>query len=96
MHDDGGDYMASMPTTGGPAAGPTTAKRGGVTVSPKLIGAGVIIVATVWFILANRWTAHIRLWVPTVTAPMWLVLLITFAGGLITGLLMRRGKKKQQ
>lgn len=32
-----------------------------------------------------------------VTAPMWLVLLITFLGGLVTGILGRRsGKKAQQ
>jgi len=28
--------------------------------------------------------------VPKITAPLWLVLVLTFAGGLITGLLLRR------
>jgi uncharacterized integral membrane protein len=89
--------MASMPTTEGPATG-TTTKRRGVTISPKLVGAAVIVVAAVWFILANTAKAHIRLWVPTVTAPMWLVLLVTFVGGLVTGMLLtqRRSKKQQQ
>jgi hypothetical protein len=89
--------MASMPTTdGGPSAGHATTKRRGVTVSPKVICTAVIVVAAVWFILVNRGRVGIYLWVPRLTAPMWLVLLITFAGGLITGLLLRRGGKKQQ
>jgi uncharacterized integral membrane protein len=77
-------------------ARPTTARRAGVTVSPKIIMAGLIAIASLWFIIVNRGTVAIYLWVPKVTAPMWLVLLGTFAGGLLTGLLMRRGKKEQQ
>jgi hypothetical protein len=86
--------MAST-TTGGPAADHAAGKRG-LTISPKLVGAGIIVVAAVWFILANTARAHIRLWIPTVTAPMWLVLAVTFVGGLVTGILMRRNKKQQQ
>jgi uncharacterized integral membrane protein len=86
--------MASMPTAG--ATDPAAAKRTGMTISPKVIGIAVILVAAVWFILVNRWTAHVRLWVPRVSAPMWLVLVITFLGGLVTGLLVRRGKKQRQ
>ena len=84
--------MTSMPTTDEPA---TAAKRSGL-LSPKLIGAVLITAAAVWFILANTAKAHIRLWIPTVTAPMWLVLLITFVGGLVTGILMQRRTKKQR
>jgi uncharacterized integral membrane protein len=87
--------VASMPTTGAPPTDPA-AKRAGLTISPKLIGIVVIVAATVWFILANRWTAHVRLWIPQVSAPMWLVLLITFAAGVVTGLLIRRSKTKKQ
>ena len=83
-----------MPTT---EAAPTpAAKRHGVTISPKIIGIVVILAAAVWFILVNRNTASIRLWVPRVSAPMWLVLTITFLGGLVTGLLVRRSGKKKQ
>ena len=86
--------MAST-TTGGPAAGQQAGKRG-VTISPKLVLAFIIVVAAVWFILANTARVHIRLWIPTVSAPMWLVLLVTFVGGLVTGILMQRRNKKQQ
>jgi uncharacterized integral membrane protein len=86
------DGSGDMTTTARPAA----AKRAGVNVSPKIITAGVITIASLWFMIVNRGTVAIYLWVPKVTAPMWLVLLGTFAGGLLTGLLMRRGKKAQQ
>jgi uncharacterized integral membrane protein len=79
-------------TTGGPAV---SAKKG-VAISPKLIGAGIIAIATIWFVAVNTNQVPIYLWVPRVTAPMWLVLLVTFAGGMITGLLLRRGKKNKQ
>ena len=79
----------------GVTAEPAAGKRGGVTISPKLISAAVIVVAAVWFVVVNRARVGIYLWVPKVTAPLWLVLLITFAGGVLTGLLARRGKNKQ-
>jgi hypothetical protein len=50
----------------------------------------VIVVAALWFIFVNTQRVSIYLWIPKVTAPLWLVLVITFAGGLITGLLLRR------
>jgi hypothetical protein len=82
-----------MPTTDGPGAGPAT-KKGGLPISPKLIGAVIILVAALWFIFANTQTARIHLWIPTVSAPMWLVLVITFVGGLVTGMLLQRRSKK--
>jgi uncharacterized integral membrane protein len=67
-------------------------------VPAKAIAWLIILVAAVWFILANRQHADIKLWVPTVTAPVWLVLLITFAAGTLLGLttprLMRRRRAK--
>jgi len=44
----------------------------------------------IWFILVNTQRVSIYLWVPKVTAPLWLVLVITFAAGLIAGLLLQR------
>jgi putative membrane protein len=70
-----------------------TSRRTGIHVSPKLVTAAVIVVAAVWFIVVNRGRVSIYLWVPKVTAPMWLVLVITYVGGLVTGLLLRRDKK---
>jgi lipopolysaccharide assembly protein A len=82
--------MSTTETT----AGHGTKKRAGIKVSPKLITVGVIVVAAIWFILVNKGRVAIYLWVPKVTAPMWLVLLLTFVGGLLAGLLIRRRGKR--
>lgn len=88
--------MAGAPPTAGRAASEISGRRAGLTVSPKLITAGVILVAAVWFILVNRARVGIYLWVPKVTAPMWLVLLITFAAGMAAGLLLRRRRSRNR
>ena len=62
-------------------------------ISPKLITAAVITAVAIWFIVVNRGRVAIYLWVPKVTAPMWLVLVLTFAGGLLAGLLISRNRK---
>jgi len=75
--------------------GHRAARKPGMRVSPKLIIAAVIVIAAVWFILVNKSRVDIYLWVPKITAPMWLVLLLTFAGGLLTGLLLRRNARQE-
>jgi len=50
----------------------------------------LILAAAAWFILANTQDVKIRLWVPTVSAPMWLVLLVTFVAGMLLGLITPR------
>jgi uncharacterized integral membrane protein len=87
--------MAGAPTTGKAASG-TGGKRAGVAVSPRTIVAGLIIVAAVWFIVVNRQHVQIQLWVPKVTAPLWLVLVLTFAAGMLTEILLRRGRDKKR
>jgi uncharacterized integral membrane protein len=80
-------------TTGGPQ----TSKRRRISLKAKPVMAVVITAIALWFILANTAKAHIRLWIPTVTAPMWLVLLVTFVGGMVVSMLLqRRGKGKGQ
>jgi uncharacterized integral membrane protein len=80
-----------MSTTGvKPNTGPK--KVAGVSVTSKRVAILVILVAAIWFILVNTQRVSIYLWVPKVTAPMWLVLVLTFAGGLITGLLLQRNR----
>jgi uncharacterized integral membrane protein len=78
-----------MSTTGvKPSTGPK--KVAGVSVTSKRIMILVIVAAAIWFILVNTQRVSIRLWVPHITAPLWLVLILTFAAGLITGLLLQR------
>jgi hypothetical protein len=80
-----------MSTTGvKPRTGPK--KIAGVSVTSKRITILVIVVAAIWFILVNTQRVSIYLWVPKITSPLWLVLVITFACGLVTGLLVRRNR----
>jgi uncharacterized integral membrane protein len=65
-------------------------KVAGVQITSKRITVAVIVVAVLWFILVNTQRVSIYLWVPKITAPLWLVLVITFAVGLVAGLLLRR------
>jgi uncharacterized integral membrane protein len=82
-----------MSTTGvKPDTGPR--KVAGVSVTSKRVMILVIVVAAIWFVLVNTQRVSIYLWVPKVTAPLWLVLVITFAGGLITGLLLQRRNRR--
>ncbi|NUU25606.1 MAG: LapA family protein [Streptomycetaceae bacterium] len=52
-----------------------------------------VVILSVWFVLANTASAEIRFWIPTVEAPMWIVLIGTFAVGMFAGWLLksRRG-----
>jgi uncharacterized integral membrane protein len=50
----------------------------------------------VWFIVVNRAQVGIYQWVPKVTAPLWLVLLISFATGALTEILLQRGRNRRQ
>jgi uncharacterized integral membrane protein len=83
-----------MSTTGvKPSTGPK--KVAGVSITSKRIMILVIVVAAIWFIAVNTQQISIRLWVPHVTAPLWAVLVLTFVGGLITGLLMQRRNRRR-
>ena len=63
-------------------------------VPGKLIAGVIVFAIALWFILANRQHADIRLWVHTVSAPVWLVLLVTFVVGILVGMFVRRWRPK--
>src|SRR5215204_1920785 len=65
-------------------------KQRGVRVSPKGILILLLLAIALWFVFANTGDTEIKLWVKTVTAPLWLVLLCTFVVGMITGWLVHR------
>jgi len=65
-------------------------------VPAKLITAIVVIGVAVWFILANRQKADIKLWVHTVSASMWVVLLVTFVVGMLFGYFLRRRRPRSK
>jgi uncharacterized integral membrane protein len=61
----------------------------------RLIGAIVIAVIAIWFILANTHRASITFWVVTVTSPMWLTLAGTFLAGMLVSLLLTRSRNRR-
>jgi uncharacterized integral membrane protein len=65
-----------------------------VSVTSKRIAILVIVVAALWFIFVNTQRVSIYLWVPKITAPLWLVLVLTFAVGLVAGLLLQRRNRR--
>ncbi|MFF9571737.1 LapA family protein [Streptomyces sp. NPDC014685] len=55
----------------------------------------VLAVLTIWFIAVNTASVGIRLWVATVTLPLWAVLTVTLAVGLLMGALLARRRAKR-
>ena len=80
-----------IPSTVGSA--PDAPKKRGIRVRPKVVVGFLILVAVVWFALANTRNAQIKLWVHNVQAPVWLVLLATFVAGILVGLLLGRRRR---
>ncbi|HEY2793478.1 MAG TPA: LapA family protein [Micromonosporaceae bacterium] len=92
--------MTSSVPSNGPIPVPEVAPGGAPTAKPrrrvpaKAIAILVILAIVLWFALANTNDTDIKLWVKTVSAPVWLVLLCTFAVGVITGFLLRRRRRR--
>jgi uncharacterized integral membrane protein len=55
----------------------------------------VIAAIALWFIFANTRNVNVTLWVTTVRAPMWLVLLCTLAVGMLLGLLLAWRRRRR-
>ncbi len=56
----------------------------------RTIGIAVLAVLAVWFIAANTGSVSIKLWVVTVTMPLWVVLTVTLLVGMVIGILVAR------
>ncbi|MEU8522925.1 LapA family protein [Streptomyces sp. NBC_01216] len=54
----------------------------------RTIGFVVLVALAIWFIAANTGSVTIKLWVPTVTLPLWAVLTVTLLVGILFGLLI--------
>jgi len=74
---------------------PAQDNSGGVSLSPKAIGGIVIGVVALIFIFSNTGEIPLKfLWIE-IAAPAWLMLLILFAGGFVTGLLFGRRRYRK-
>ncbi|MFD4372882.1 lipopolysaccharide assembly protein LapA domain-containing protein [Streptomyces sp. NPDC058486] len=56
----------------------------------RTIGFIVVAALAIWFIAANTGSVTIRLWIPTVTLPLWCVLTVTLLVGIVLGLFIAR------
>jgi hypothetical protein len=85
--------MSGVPPIGAPDSEADERRSGGLRdklLSPKTVIGLVIVALAVWFVLANNSQTRIHLWVAWVTAKLWIVLAVTFAAGVLSGLLIRR------
>ncbi|WP_326764362.1 LapA family protein [Streptomyces sp. NBC_01591] len=80
--------------TSRPHAPPTLTVKGR-NVRIRTIGVVVLAGLAIWFIAVNTGSVAIRLWIPTVTLPLWAVLAVTlFAGMVLGGYLFRRRARR--
>lgn len=56
----------------------------------RTIGFLVLAALAIWFIAANTGSVTIKLWIPTVTLPLWAVLTVTLLVGIVFGLFIAR------
>ncbi|WP_395292356.1 LapA family protein [Kitasatospora hibisci] len=62
----------------------------GRDVRIRTIGIAVLGILAVWFVGVNTDSVEIRLWVATVTLPLWVVLAVTLVVGAAIGWLLAR------
>ncbi|MEU4084358.1 lipopolysaccharide assembly protein LapA domain-containing protein [Streptomyces aureus] len=75
--------------------GPSTVTVKGRDYRLRSIGLFVLAALAIWFIAANTSSVTIRLWIPEVTLPLWIVLTVTLLVGILLGLLIayRRARR---
>jgi uncharacterized integral membrane protein len=76
------------------AAGSEPGKPGGISVTPRAVGAAVLLILLVIFIVENGARTRIRFVIPVVHAPLWIALLAGVAVGVIAGYLLGRSGRK--
>ena len=85
------DIPVTPPTSEQPARAVGRRRR---RISPKLILVVLILAAGLWFVLVNTQHVKVKLWVETFHASMWLIVVCTFAAGLIVGWLLALRRRR--
>ncbi|MBJ6636122.1 DUF1049 domain-containing protein [Streptomyces coelicolor] len=75
--------------------GPATLTVKGRDVRLRTIGFVLLAGLAIWFIAVNTKSVTIRLWVPTVTLPLWGVLTVTLLVGVVLGLLVAHRRSRR-
>ncbi|MGP3690339.1 DUF1049 domain-containing protein [Streptomyces sp. IBSNAI002] len=74
---------------------PSTLTVKGRNVRLRTLGFIALAALAIWFIAVNTGQVTIRLWVPTVTIPLWAVLTVTLLAGIALGLLIAHRRAKR-
>lgn len=82
--------MAYMARNAAHAYVPPSVTVKGRYIRLRTIGFVLLAGLAIWFIAANTGSITIRLWIPTVTLPLWSVLTVTLLVGMALGLLIAR------
>ncbi|MFB7371858.1 LapA family protein [Streptomyces sp. NPDC056222] len=69
---------------------PSTLSYKGRDMRLRTIAFVILAGLAIWFIAANTGSVTIRLWIPTVTLPLWSVLTVTLLVGVVLGLYIAR------
>ncbi|MEU9705260.1 LapA family protein [Streptomyces sp. NPDC047981] len=77
-----------------PHAPPTVTVKGR-DMRLRTIGFLVLAALAIWFIAANTGSVTIRLWIPTVTLPLWSVLTVTLLVGMLLGMYLARRRARR-
>ncbi|MFG2640204.1 LapA family protein [Streptomyces sp. NPDC048370] len=77
-----------------PHAPPTVTVKGR-DMRLRTIGFVVLAALAIWFIAANTGSVTIRLWIPTVTLPLWSVLTVTLLVGMALGMYIARRRARR-
>lgn len=77
-----------------PPHGPPTLTVKGRDLRLRTIGIAILAVLAVWFIAANTGSVSIKLWVTSVTLPLWAVLAVTLLVGMVIGLFAGRRRPR--
>ncbi|MFC5674002.1 LapA family protein [Streptomyces incanus] len=75
--------------------GPSTVTVKGRDIRLRTLGFVLLAGLAIWFIAANTESVTIRLWIPTVTLPLWSVLTVTILVGMALGLLAARRSSRR-
>ncbi|GGY40201.1 LapA family protein [Streptomyces omiyaensis] len=75
--------------------GPATVTVKGRDMRLRTVAFLVLAALAVWFIAANTGSVTIRLWIPTVTLPLWIVLTVTLLVGMLLGLYLARRRDRR-
>ncbi|MEV5974026.1 LapA family protein [Streptomyces sp. NPDC051921] len=74
---------------------PPTVTVKGRDMRLRTLGFLALLALAIWFIAVNTGSVTIRLWIPTVTLPLWSVLTVTLLVGVVLGLFIARRRARR-